>query len=443
MNPILLKPDSDRRSQVIILGRPLASHEARMYYQQRAQFVPVVQQALASLRSTCDLVIIEGAGSPVELNLAQYDLVNMAVARMADAPVILVGDIDRGGIFASLLGTLALLPPEDLARVRGLVVNKFRGDLALWQPGQELLEQKSGLPVFGTVPFFPNLGLAEEDSVPLDERSASIMRVSREHARELLKIVVVRLPYMSNFDEFDVLAADPSVHLHVAGSAVEFPTRPDLIVLPGTKNTLHDLAWLWRQGLTRHIRTCVQKGSAILGICGGYQMLGERVSDPAGIEAAAGTIESGLNLLPVETTFASLAEKITTQSQPIINEASRRGLFAHLLPEHPFQAYQIHTGRTLPMETKGTVAFRFPDAETMGDGWLSFDGWRAGCYFHGLFENDHFRRGLLTALAERRSPEFALIQTENFDKQAAYDHWAGFLRQHLDLAQLKRACQLL
>ncbi|HEY3991879.1 MAG TPA: cobyric acid synthase [Ktedonobacteraceae bacterium] len=442
MNPILLKPEGDTRSQVIVMGRPLMRSEARAYYQQRDQLLSVVQQALASLRAEYDLVIIEGAGSPVELNLARYDLVNMVVARMVDAPVILVGDIDRSGIFASLLGTLHLLPPEDQARVKGLVVNKFRGDLALWKPGEQLLAEKSGVPVLGTVPFLPDLGIAEEDSGALDEKPVYTRHDARATTSDRLEIVVVRLPYMSNYDEFDALIAETLVHVRFAVSVEEFPARPDLIVLPGSKNTLRDLAWLWRQGLAQHIRFCTHQGSALLGICGGYQMLGERVSDLVGAEAEVGTVEAGLNLLPVETFFAPIEAKVTTQSQPWVAATAQRGLFAHM-PGQPFQAYQIHMGNTVPVqERSGTAAFQLASADANSDGWLSSDGWRAGCYFHGLFENEHFRRGLLTALAERHSTGIVPLAMASFDRQTQYDRWADFLCLHLDLARLKLLCHL-
>ncbi|HZU03534.1 MAG TPA: cobyric acid synthase, partial [Ktedonobacteraceae bacterium] len=291
MNPILLKPEGLSRSQVIVMGRPLATVEARNYYSYRSALLDVVRHALYKLRDEYDLIIIEGAGSPVELNLAQYDLVNMRVARLAESPVILVGDIDRGGIFASLLGTLMLLEPEDRARVKGLIVNKFRGDLSLWQPGEQLLAERSGVPVLGTLPFFNDIHIAEEDSVALDDGTAYVLQHQENSEKSLLEVVVVRLPYLSNYDEFDALAAEPLVHLRFAASPTEFPAQPDLIILPGTKNTLSDLAWLWRQGLAQLIRQCAKQGSAVLGICGGYQMLGERLSDFAGAEAEAGTIE--------------------------------------------------------------------------------------------------------------------------------------------------------
>jgi adenosylcobyric acid synthase len=442
MNPILLKPEGPSRSQVIVLGRPLATVEARNYYANRAALLDVVRHALERLRDAYDLVIIEGAGSPVELNLARYDLANMQVARLAEAPVVLVGDIDRGGIFASLLGTLMLLEPEDRVRVRGLVVNKFRGDLSLWRSGEQLLAERSGIPALGTVPFFDDIHIAEEDSVALDDGTAYVLQRQPDTGKDPLEVVVVRLPYLSNYDEFDALAAEPLVHLRFAASPAEFPARPDLIILPGTKNTLSDLAWLWRQGLAQRIRQCAKQGSAVLGICGGYQMLGERLSDFVGAEAEAGTVEAGLNLLPVETVFEPIQEKITRRSEVRVDGSALRGLFAHMSGQR-FQAYQIHVGRTVTKgrnEVGGTQAFQMDAADK--DGWLSRDGWCAGCYLHGLFEDDAFRQGLLAALAGRRPTPLAPQEPVGFSRQHEYDKLADVLRKHIDIPRLKALCDL-
>src|SRR5713101_2111796 len=450
MNPILLKPEGTSRSQVIVLGRPLDAMEARDYFHNRSRFLDIVSQALARLRDQYELVIIEGAGSPVELNLSQYDLVNMAVARLAESPVILVGDIDRGGIFASLLGTLMLLEPEDRARVKGLVANKFRGDLSLWRSGEQLLAERSGIPVLGTMPFFNDIRIAEEDSVALDDGTASVLQRQQERGKRPLEVVVVRLPYLSNYDEFDALAAEPTVRLRVAASPAEFPARPDLIILPGTKNTFSDLAWLWRQGLVQHIRQCAKGGCAVLGICGGYQMLGERLSDFVGAEAEAGTVEPGLDLLPVETFFEPISEKTTLQSQAQVDESAVRGLFA-LLQGQRFQTYQIHLGRTVGTrfiasaaagrnEQAGTCAF---ETYTTGkDGWLNADGWCAGCYLHGLFENDNFRQSIVATLAGRRSSQFVIPERASFNRQVEYDKLADVLRKHIDIYRLKALCSL-
>jgi adenosylcobyric acid synthase len=443
MNPILLKPEGNSRSQVIVLGRPLAAMEARDYYRNRSDIcTTIVQPALARLQSEYDLIIIEGAGSPVELNLAHYDLVNMSIAHLAEAPVLLVGDIDRGGIFASLLGTLMLLQPQDRARVKGLIVNKFRGDLSLWQEGEQLLTEHSGLPVLGTLPFFRDILIAEEDSVALENGTAAVLHSHHTQQRDRLEIVVVRLPYLSNYDEFDALAAEPNVHLRFAASQAEFPPRPDLIILPGTKNTLSDLAWLWRQGLAQHIRQLVKDGCAVLGICGGYQMLGERLSDFLGSEAQAGTVESGLNLLPVETFFEALSEKTTLRCQVQLDASAAQGLFAHL-SGHTFQAYQIHIGRTTATrrdDQAGSSAFKISTSDT--DGWLSADGWCAGCYLHGLFENDTFRKGIIDVIARRRPIEHVSSNNPRFDRQIEYEKLAVILRTHLDIPQIKALCHL-
>ncbi len=453
MNPILLKPEGHARSQVIVMGRPLATMEAQEYYRHRTGFLDIVQQALQKLREEYDLVILEGAGSPVEINLAHYDLVNMRVAQLAEAPVVLVGDIDRGGIFASLLGTLSLLRPEERVRVKGLIVNKFRGDLSLWRDGEQLLAAQSGVPVLGTIPWLSKLLLPEEDSVTLDDRTAAIFQGQQKEAGRgpvgaglapapPLQVVLIRLPYLSNYDEFDALAVDPLVRLHVVATPQEFPVQPDLIILPGTKNTFFDLAWLWRQGLAQHIRRAGKQGCAVMGICGGYQMLGERLSDPTGTETTAGTVEPGLGLLPIETVFGSLSDKVTRQSVVQINPAAKHGLFASL-QERPFQVYQIHLGTTQAVgesTSHGTSAFLLD--EMLQDGWLTADGWCTGCYCHGLFENDHFRHGIVEALARRRFNQESTPVQSSFNRQREYDVLAEALRQHLDLQRLKALCHL-
>jgi adenosylcobyric acid synthase len=442
MNPILLKPEGHARSQVIVMGRPLATLEAREYYRNRFWLRETVEYALTRLRDEYDLVIIEGAGSPVELNLVSCDLANMQVAHLAEAPVLLIGDIDRGGIFASLLGTLMLLSPTDHARVKGLIVNKFRGDLTLWQEGEQILAERSGLPVLGTIPMFNDIWIAEEDSVALDDDTRYAVRDRWNITSDMLEVVVVRLPYLSNYDEFDALAAEPAVHLRFIARPSECPDKPDLIILPGTKNTLSDLDWLWRQGLAQYIRQWAKKGSAVLGICGGYQMLGERLGDFVGAEAEAGTVEPGLSLLPVETFFEPISQKVTVQCQAEVEVSAMRGLFAHLQGQD-FQVYQIHLGRTVAAEKSsqdGTCAFQ--TNTTGNDGWLSSDGWCAGCYLHGLFENDNFRQSIVATLAGRRSTQLLVSERVSFDRQVEYDKLADRLRKHVDMYRLKALCCL-
>ena len=437
IDPVLLKPEGHSRSQIIVMGRPLASMQASEYYRDRGMLMPIIEQALVKLRQEYDLIIIEGAGSPVELNLIANDLVNMRVAQLAEAPVLLVGDIDRGGIFASLLGTLMLLEPVDRARVKGLIVNKFRGDIALWRPGEQLLAERSSVPVVGTVPFFKDIRIAEEDTVALDEGSAMLLQPSSQLDGSQLQIVIVRFPYLSNYDEFDALAADTRIHLHVAASPAEFPSQPDLIILPGTKNTLADLAWLWRQGIAQHIRLCAQKGSAILGICGGYQMLGEHVVDTLGIENTDTSAEPGLNLLPISTFFPLIDHKVTVRSQAQVAASSARGLFAHL-PGQLLHTYQIHVGRTMPIEQRDDQGSHAFTTDTSGDeGWLSSDGWYAGCHLHGLFENDAFRAGLITSLASRHTDIPVISHQAIFNRRHEYDKLANLLRDYLDIEYLK------
>lgn len=434
MNPILLKPQGDKRSQVIVMGRPLAALEAREYYRQRTGFAEIVQHALQTLRANYDLIVIEGAGSPVEINLRHYDLVNMRVAELATAPVLLVGDIDRGGIFAALLGTLMLLRPQERARVKGLIVNKFRGDIALWHEGERMLAERAALPVLGTVPFLSNLHLAEEDGVALDEGSAYLTQ--QQQKQTALEIVLLRLPYLSNYDEFDALAAEPNVHLSIVGDLAECPASPDLIILPGTKNTFFDLAWLWRRGLASYIRQQTQRGCALLGICGGYQMLGERLSDPAGVEAEAGSVIPGLNLLPIETVFPTLSNKTTRQSSVTILPEAQHGLFAYLSQEQVLRTYQIHVGESsVTAVEQGNAAFRLESGSP--DGWQSADGWCAGCYLHGLFENDHFRHAILQALQSRHANAPLCDEPVIFDRQHAYNTLATVLREHLNIDLLK------
>src|SRR5262245_58039095 len=299
MNPVLLKPEADSRSQVIVLGRPWQTLRAANYYRRKEELWPIVTAALDRLRAAYELVLIEGAGSPVELNLRHLDIVNMAVARHARAPVLLVGDIDRGGIFAQLLGTLALLEPEERALVRGLVVNKFRGDRTLFADGVRILEERGGVPVLGVVPHLPALAVPEEDAVALD---SFIPRP----ARGSIDIVVIRLPRIANFDDFDPLAAEPGVTLRYVQTPRELGA-PHAMILPGTKSTIAELDWLRATGLADAIRDRVACGAAVVGLCGGYQMLGQMIRDPHGIEAAAEV--AGLGLLPIETIFA--AEKAT------------------------------------------------------------------------------------------------------------------------------------
>ena len=334
MNPILLKPEGAQRSQVVVLGRPLATLSAREYHDYKPELQGVVAGSLERLRRRHQLVIIEGAGSPAEINLKARDLVNMHVARLAEAPVLLVGDIDRGGVFAALVGTLELLEPDERARVAALVINNFRGDLSLLEPGLEFVRQRTGKPVLGVVPHVPQLRIADEDSVSLESRKAR-----QRPSRAELDIALVRLPQMSNYD--DVLELE-----HEPGVTVRFVQEPgelrgaDLVIVPGSKSTLSDLGWLRRNGLSSQIARQAHAGGLVLGICGGCQMLGAWIEDPERVESREPLVP-GLGLLDSSTRFA--ADKRTTQVE------ARCELPCFLAEDGPAGAllhgYEIHMGR--------------------------------------------------------------------------------------------------
>ena len=300
MNPILLKPEADSRSQVVVLGKPIGSLSARDYYRRKSDLWPTVAEALARLRSEFDVIVAEGAGSPAELNLRGHDIVNLRLALHAQASVLLVGDIDRGGVFAQLLGTLDLLSDRERDLVKGLVVNRFRGDPSLFSEGVDILERRSCKPVLGVVPYVSDLAIAQEDSVGLEERRVlsgpSIPRPGH------IDIVVIRLPRISNFDDFDPLEREPGVRVRYVDSPASFG-RPNLVILPGTKTTVNDLTAIRTNGLSGAIVAAASAGVPVIGICGGYQMLGRLIRDPLAVESKQPTVE-GLGLLPVETVFA-------------------------------------------------------------------------------------------------------------------------------------------
>ena len=422
MNPILLKPEGEARSQLVLLGRPDRSMAARDYYARKLALWKVVAGALERLRASYDLVILEGAGSPAEVNLRASDIVNMRVARHAQAPVLLVGDIDRGGVFAALLGTLDLLEPADRTLVAGLIVNKFRGDASLFQPGVEFLVQRSGLPVLGVIPYIPRLRIAEEDSVALED-AAPI------GAGGPLEIVIARLPHIANFDDFDLLAAEPAVQLRYV-NAPERVGRPDLLILPGSKATVADLQALRASGLADRISALAQMGTPVLGICAGYQMLGERILDPLGVESATAET-AGLGLLPATTTF--LPQKRTRRVQA--RAVDSVGCFGRLA-DTTVAAYEIHMGTT---EAKGPALFAVSAAAEAAhaDGCRNAAGTIAGCYLHGIFEAPAARRALLDWLAARRGLRLA-DSAELPSREAEYDRLAAAVRSSLDIPAIAR-----
>jgi len=389
MNPILLKPEADTRSQVVVMGRPWRSLAAGTYYQHRDRLWTVVTAALDRLRAAYELVIIEGAGSPVELNLRAGDIVNMPVACYAQSPVLLVGDIDRGGIFAQLLGTLWLLTPEERALVRGLVINKFRGDLTLFADGVHILEERGGVPVLGVVPFLPDLAVPEEDAVAIEYHTPQ-MAHSRPSA-EVVDVAAVAFPRIANFDDFDPLAAEAGVQVRYVSSCQALG-QPHAVILPGTKSTIADLTWLRVQGLADAIRQLAEVGTAVVGICGGYQMLGRVIRDPDHLESPLDEAP-GLALLPIETIFGR--DKATYRAQGrVLNGTGWLGALAG----QTVRGYEIHMGRTWGSNAWLEITERNGQPVSLPDGAVSHDGRVWGCYVHGIFENETLRRAWLADL---------------------------------------------
>jgi adenosylcobyric acid synthase len=422
MNPILLKPEGGSRTQVVAMGRPRRTVAAREYGQYRDELWPLVTSALDRLRTMYDLVVIEGAGSPVELNLRPRDLVNMAVARYAQAPVLLVGDIACGGIFAQLLGTLWLFTPEERALVQGLIVNKFRGDPTFFHDGIRILEERSTLPVLGVIPFVPDLRLPEEDAADLD---TPVTPVQLEHGS--IDIAVIRLPHIANFDDFAPLAAEQGVTVRYVSSLAALG-QPHAVMLPGTKSTIADLLWLREQGLDQAIQHLVQAGTVIVGICGGYQMLGRCIQDPLGVESELPEV-AGLALLPVDTVFEPI--KATHQAEARI--LGGPGWLA-ALQNQAVQGYEIHMGRTTSQQPWLEISRRNGTRLAVADGTVTATGNVWGCYLHGLFANASLRRAWLTSLGWHGDPEQASTWLH---VQAVLDMVASHVEANLDIRRLE------
>ena len=430
MNPILLKPQDRCRSQVVAMGKPLCVASAREYGALTPQLWPLVARSLDTLRESNDIVVMEGAGSPAEINMREQEIVNMRVARYAEAPVILVGDIDRGGVFASLFGTVALLEPEERALVRALVINKFRGDSSLLDPGLERLKQRTGVSIAGVLPFFADVCLPEEDSVGLEDPKGA-----RDETEASLDIAVIRLPRIANFDDFDPLRREPGVRLRYVDSPGRMGS-PDLVVIPGSKATVADLEWMRQRGLDRSVSAHRRAGRAVVGLCGGYQMLGQSILDPGRVESDRPQTE-GLGLLPVKTVFES--RKATCQVKADI--VSGRGLMAGS-QGNSVSGYEIHMGRT-----SGTGSAPFRIRERSGkpaecpEGALDSEGLTVGTYLHGLFHNHDFRRRLLLHLAAGRN--ISLPAGAVLDMEREYDRLADEVSRHLDMDAVHRIAGLI
>lgn len=426
LNPVLLKPEGNTRSQVIVNGRPLETLAAADYFSRRDQLWPVVTAAIDRLRQEYELIVIEGAGSPAELNLAGVEIVNFAVARYCQSTVLLVGDIERGGVFAQLLGTLWLLPPEDRAMVSGLIVNKFRGDLSLFDQGVDILAQRSGVPVFGVLPWVDDLHLPEEDALAIGCSNASEGHSANRLGARKMKVAVVHLPHISNFDDFDPLKNHSGIELYYTKSARSIG-EADVVILPGTKNTIEDLRWLRKSGLADAITRFAEGGKQIVGICGGYQILGRQIQNPKCLESTDSEA-TGLGLLDVDTVFYDTKETRQVQAR-IVDDIVAPGTTGESIT-----GYEIHHGRTRtssPWLARNQADIAHDDAM---DGSHSADGQVWGCYLHGLFHNDQFRAAWLQSLGvSTTSPDARKAHSMVDD---SLNRLADVMEIHLDLDQL-------
>ncbi|MBD5805809.1 cobyric acid synthase [Limosilactobacillus walteri] len=422
MNPILLKPSTDKASQVIVMGKVLADMDAASYYRYKPQLIPQIMQAYDTLAAENDVIVLEGAGSPAEINLNQNDIVNMGMARMADSPVILVADIDKGGVFASIYGTIKLMPPADQQRVKGIIINKFRGDKSLLEAGNKMIEELTGIPVIGVLPM-SNIDIDEEDSVSLTRKPRR-----KDNAKDL-DIAVIDLDKISNFTDVHSLKIQPDVSVRYVLQADELGT-PDLLILPGSKNTNEDLAVLRDNGLADAIVQAHQNGSRIVGICGGYQILGRMLYDPAGVESPIKE-QSGLGLLDIETTFNN--EKTTTQAVAKRNNYTLKG-------------YEIHMGST----KRGPNAVPFSviqetngKAENREDGAVNNDETIIGTYLHGIFDNPYWTRHLLNKI--RIAKGMAPLVNTNISisdyKDQQYERLAQLFEQNVDMEKFNQILQ--
>ena len=412
MNPILLKPTTDMGSQVIVRGVPVGNMEAREYFRQKKSYLPVIKESYDALAAKHDIIVIEGAGSPAEINLRQDDIVNMGLAELVDAPVLLVGDIDRGGVFAQLLGTVLLLEKEEQERIKGLVINKFRGDPEILRPGLSMLEDLTGIPVLGVVPFL-NLELDEEDSL------SDVFR--KRDADRPVDIAVIRLPRISNFTDFAPLGLHPSLGVRYVGDANHLGS-PDLVILPGTKNTMGDLVWLRENGLEARILRLASAGTPVLGICGGYQMLGQSISDPECAEH--GGEMRGMGLLPARTVFSRKKTQTQTTAVCAAPFAGAR-----------IRGYQIHMGQTI---TDGAEPFCILE-EGRTDG--ARRGNVFGTYLHGLFDTGLLTEALASWLCRRKgtAPESAAPMDYESFRESQLDLLAETVRENLDMQAIYRA----
>nr|WP_330373118.1 cobyric acid synthase [Oribacterium sp. FC2011] len=466
MNPILLKPTTDVGSQVIINGKVSSNMTAREYYRHKKVLIPVVKEAYEKLASEYDIIVIEGAGSPAEVNLRDDDIVNMGMAELADAPVLLVGDIDRGGVFAQLYGTIALLEEHEQARIKGLIINKFRGDKTILDPGLDILKEKTDKDILGVVPYM-DVVIDDEDSLSDQLRSGKYIRKmsgpqiyketeggngnsledvlgdDNETMVSFPDIAVIRLPRISNFTDFTALSMEPEVSLRYVSNVRELG-EPDVIIIPGTKSTIRDMEWLRATGLEAKLMQKHHAGTLIIGICGGYQMLGERIIDEKGAETGIGTETKGLGLLPVVTEFAE--EKTRTR---VTFELQGLGGSFETLNGKTVSGYEIHMGKTGDIAASNGLsvdALKNEQTETtekeqdFGNCLFTCCDNVLGTYVHGFFDSDELRKAFLDIFYRKKgiNPDKIEISERSYRefKEEQYDKLAAILRDSLDMEKI-------
>lgn len=433
MNPVLLKPTGNACSQVILMGKSIGNMSAREYHKGYSlKAFDTVKEAIRRIESKYDMMVIEGAGSPAEVNLKANDIVNMRIAKYLKAPVLLIADIDRGGAMASLVGTLELLDPDERDLVKGLVINKFRGDVTILQPALDFLEEKTGKPVLGVIPYLPDINIEDEDSVSLDDKKAQ----ADDKRDAALKIAVIQTPKISNFTDFDALSKEADVDLYYIGQGEHIDKfgKPDLILLPGSKNTTEDMLYLRRSGLEAELNEAKDAGTPIIGICGGYQMLGEKISDPLHTESDNDSVK-GLGFLPMETTFA--AKKLTSQVKARC--LSWKFLGTQLTVDDLY-GYEIHMGETkftAPENHPFEITERAGKPVQIAEGMINDEGTVMGAYIHGIFDSDSYRRAVLNILRSRKGLASLPVSTNYAAaKQAAYNRLADTVRRSLDMEKV-------
>ncbi|MDO8749065.1 MAG: cobyric acid synthase [Candidatus Omnitrophota bacterium] len=415
MNPVLLKPSSNAMAQVILRGRPIGKYSALQYKNLKARIWGAVTDSLDRLRKDYDLVIMEGAGSPAEINLSSHDIANLKIADYAQSPVLLAGDIDKGGVFASLYGTLALLPERSRRRIQGLIINKFRGDKRLLKSGLEYIKKVTGKKVCGVIPYFKDILIPEEDSANIENK--------KNKTGHPLKIAVLKLPHISNFTDFDSLAYESDVDLSYAQGKKDLEDA-DMLIIPGSKNTLGDTRYLHNSGLTQVIKQSHQQGALIFGVCGGFQMLGVKIVDPLGVESDLREIR-GIGLLKVETSFGK---------EKILRRVKGRMLRKNIR----VRGYEIHHGLTNRLNGQKAL-FEVTDisGKSYNDGAVSNDGRVYGSYLHGVFDQPGFRNLILNKLRMKKGlPLKARASGINLD--AEFEKLADLVENNMDMKELER-----